>query len=290
MTGLMTRHSIIALGNGIFELILVFYAIIMGLNITVVEMGKHIFMSYIYFTMISNTVAALAVAFVIPYAVEGIRKKRFILPHWISILFFVAVNSISVVMVIIMAFMSWADPERAYGGPGLFTHLICPLLVIVSFFQIESGYKYKLRDCLMACVPFTIYVIVYFIMVVIIGEDNGGWPDIYGITGIMPPLISSVILLVIALVTSLLISRISNFLTEKRNDKLFLYWNKDVQPVEASIEAYGLGTMMARGMGKEGAQIPYDILEELAKRYDVNLSDLLKSFVKGLEVGMEEDR
>ena len=61
-----------------------------------------------------------------------------------------------------------------------------------------------------------------------------------------------------------------------------------MQPVEASIEAYGLGTMMARGMGKEGAQIPYDILEYLAERYHLKAEDLMKPFVKGLQTGLSE--
>ena len=101
----------------------------------------------------------------------------------------------------------------------------------------------------------------------------------------LPPFVAVPILLIYSCGTSFLIAKVSNYLKKKRNDKLFLYWDKDIQLVEVYIEAYGLGTMMAEKRDKESIEVPYDILEELAKRYDLDPSDLLKGFVKGLEVG-----
>ncbi len=36
-----------------------------------------------YFTVLSNIFSAVGAAFMIPYAVEGIRRKRFVLPRWV---------------------------------------------------------------------------------------------------------------------------------------------------------------------------------------------------------------
>ncbi len=74
-----------------------FFALMMGFNKMTFIYGANIFKSYIYFTIISNTMAAISVAFVIPFAVEGIRKSRFILPEWVSVLLFVSTSSISTV-------------------------------------------------------------------------------------------------------------------------------------------------------------------------------------------------
>ena len=43
-----------------------------------------------YFTALSNLVSAIAAAFMIPYAVEGIRKKHFMLPRYIVLFQFAA--------------------------------------------------------------------------------------------------------------------------------------------------------------------------------------------------------
>ncbi len=285
MSGLYKRNSVVALINGVLELIFVFFGIVLGLNKTVTELGENIFASFTYFTNISNTLAAISVAFVIPYAVEGIRKKRFTLPHWVSVLLFASANSVFIVMTVALLFMSWLSPDDAFGGGGVFTHVFCPIFIISSFLLIENGCKYTFRECILACVPFFSYLSVYLVMVVFIGYDNGGWRDLYHVMDYLPPFVAVPILLIYSCGTSFLIAKVSNFLKKKRKDKLFLYWDKDIQPVEVYIEAYGLGIMMAEKRDKESIEVPYDILEELAKRYDLDPLDLLKGFVKGLEVG-----
>ena len=81
LIGLMKKRSIIALCSGILELIFVFFALMMGFNKISIIYDTSVFQSYRYFTMISNTMAALSITFVIPSAVEGIRNNRFILPR-----------------------------------------------------------------------------------------------------------------------------------------------------------------------------------------------------------------
>lgn len=286
MTSLMRKRSIIALCSGIIELVLVFYALLQGYYKTTAVCGEDIFASYMYFTMITNTLAGISVAFVIPFAVEGIRYRRFTLPRWVSVMLFTSVNSITIVMVTVLGFLGRVAPEDAFGYGGIFTHIVCPILVIILFFQIEGGCRFTIKDCLFSCLPVTIYMAVYYVMVVIIGSENGGWRDIYYITDHLQPVLAVILGLIVAFSMSFILSRLSNYLSKRRKERAFRYWDKDVEPIEASIEAYGLGVAMAQNTNRERIWIPYEILEELACRYDLEASDLVKAFVKGLEVNM----
>lgn len=290
ITGFMRRRSIIALCAGIIELAGVFCGIILGLGRTARFSGDNLISAYIYFTMISNSLAAIAVAFSIPFAVEGIKTKRLILPRWVTVLMFISASSIAIVPLMVFSFMRWVPSDLAFGDGGVFTHIMCPLLVILSFFQIESGHRYTLSECVLACIPFNLYMIVYYIMVFLIGPDNGGWQDIYSIGEHINPLFVIPIGMILSFVISLIISKISNTLSENRKNNRFRYWTRDIEPVEVLVEAYGLGIMVSENIEQGTIQVPYDILEELARRYGIDPSKLAKAFFTGFEIGIKKNK
>ena len=104
LTVLLRRRSVIALCCGTITLMLSFYGIIAGVNRTIDVFHENGFTSFVYYTMISNTLAALSVAFVFPYAVEGVRKKRFVLPKWVAVMHYAATTSIAITMLFVLAF------------------------------------------------------------------------------------------------------------------------------------------------------------------------------------------
>ena len=287
LIGLMKKRSIIALCSGILELIFVFFALMMGFNKISIIYDTSVFQSYRYFTMISNTMAALSITFVIPFAVEGIRNNRFILPRWVSVLLFISTNSISIVLILVISLLRYTSPDEVFGNGGVYAHFVCPVLVLILFFQIEGGHQYKRRERILACLPFCLYLVVYYIMVVVVGKENGGWDDIYHVTGYISSFLSITIGTVVAYIMSLLISKLSNYLTVNRSEKKYSYLGKEAEPVEVLTEAYGLGIMMANNMDKEIIELPYDILEELSKRYDIAPSRIIRAFIKGLETGVK---
>lgn len=234
--------------------------------------------------MIANILAALSVSFVIPFAVEGIKKKRFVLPKWVAILHYISTTSIAIMLVFVLTFISWASPPYdAFGDSNLVMHIFCPILILISFFQIENRYTYTVRDCFIGCIPLYIYEIVYYIEVVLIGETNGGWKDIYHVQEHLSPIIAIPSLMLLGLETSCLIAVISNYLTKKREYKMFHYWKKkDIDPIEAKIEAYGLGNAMSRIKDENNIMIPIDILDYLSKKSNINTDELIKSYVTGL--------
>ncbi|MBQ9545038.1 MAG: hypothetical protein IJV00_07920 [Clostridia bacterium] len=282
LTILLRRRSAAALCCVILTLIIAFYSILTGVGITVGDLGLNWSFSFIYYTMLSNLFAALSAAFVFPYTVEGVRRKRFVLPEWAAVLYYVAASSIAVTMVFVFAFMSWNYPEEAFGGANLATHVICPILIILSFFQTESGRIFTFRDRLLGAVPFGIYSIVYLVEVEMIGEKNGGLPDVYHVKDMISPYLALPILLILAFGVSTAVALISNRITKKRNKKTFALWSDDLDPIEVKIEAYGLGRAAGRHGDRTGIQIPYDILSSLAQRYGADPEELLKAFIKGM--------
>ena len=281
LTNFYKHYSIIALFSGISSLFLSFYGIIAGVIRTIERMKANGFFAFAFFTMIANILASISVSFVIPFAVEGIKKKRLILPNWVAILHYMSTTSIVIMLVFVLAFISWSSPYDAFGDSNLVMHIFCPILILISFFQIENRYIYKVRDCFIGCIPIFIYEVVYYIEVVIIGETNGGWKDIYHIQEHLSPIIAIPLLMLLGLVISCLIAIISNHLTKKREYKMFHYWKKEIDPIEAKIEAYGLGNAMGRIKDEYNIMIPIDILDYLSKKSNINIDELIKSYVTG---------
>ena len=214
LTVLLRRRSVIALCCAVLTLMLAFYGVIAGVNRTVEVYHENGFTSFIFFTMLSNTFAALSAAFVFPYTVEGVRKKRFTLPKWVSVVHYMATVSITITMVVVLAFLSFVSPEEALGGANLVTHVFCPLLILISFFQMESGILFTWKERLLGILPFCLYLIVYLIEVAVIGEANGGWPDIYHILDFLPPFWAVLVALMFAFGTGTAVALLSNFLTK----------------------------------------------------------------------------
>lgn len=288
MTNLMKRRSVIALCAGLLTVILSFYGIIAGVNKTNTVLKKNGFLSFTYFTMISNTLAMLSAAFTIPFAVEGIRKKRFTLPRWIALMHYSAAICVTIMFFCVICFISWVSPDDAFGGSNIVTHIFCPVLILISFFQTEHEYIYTIKNQSLGMIPLCLYIIAYFIEVILIGEANGGWPDIYHIKEFLPVWLAILALFLFGLGISFMIRMISNRLTNIRRTKMFAIWKEDADPLEVRIEAYSLGVMVGSKGEKNNIQIPYDILEYLAEKHRLNVDDLTKPFMKGIIIGLDE--
>ncbi len=282
LTNFFRRRSIIALCCGICVLILSFYGMIAGVIRTITVKGRDGFSAFLYFTRLSNLLAMVSVSFLIPYAVEGIKKRRFVLPKWVAILHYLSATSIAIMMAFVFAFLSWTSPDNAFGGiQNIFLHIVCPILILISYFQIENQYQFSLKDCLIGCIPFYLYLVVYIIEVLFIGEANGGWRDLYHVQEYVSPVIIIPLLLLFGFVISCLVAWSSNYFVKKHKEKMFLCWNKDVDPTEAKIEAYGLGSMMSKIKDENNIVIPLDILGYLSEKAHLNTDDLIKSYMAG---------
>ncbi|HCA55099.1 MAG TPA: hypothetical protein DEO95_06420, partial [Ruminococcaceae bacterium] len=65
------------------------------------------------------------------------------------------------------------------GGTLFIVHVSTPLMALLSFILLETVCHIRIREMLLALLPMYGYGMLYFIMVRVIGEANGGWKDFY---------------------------------------------------------------------------------------------------------------
>ena len=80
---------------------------------------------------------ALATTMIIPFAIEGIQKKRLTYPKWAQRIHYAGVINTTLTMVFVLFVISWYDPLLAFGEENFFLHIVCPLLVLISFSNIS---------------------------------------------------------------------------------------------------------------------------------------------------------
>lgn len=242
-----------------------------------------------YFTILSNILSSCGAMFMLPYAVEGLRRKRFTMPRWISLFQYAGAVSIFITMFCAVTIISITlGPEFAFRGNNLWLHLIVPILAIVLFLAVETNYKLTKKDTLISLIPFWSYGIIYTVMVVIVGEDRGGWSDIYETTSRLPFWIVFIILFVIGYAAAIFLRKIHN-LTIDRNMRNFISRWDGLSPVELRVEVFGLGRYMSKHLDKSEIVIPMDIFELMSKNCGVSMEDLTAAYIKGVETGSYEE-
>lgn len=141
-----------------------------------------------FFTVLSNVFVAIVSFILLFYNVKNIINDTFILPKLIFALKFVA--TVSVALTFITAVLFLGPYVTFYGksyfsmftGNNFFMHLITPLLAIFGLIFCEQTDRFSFKNTFWGLLPTALYSIVYVIMVVFIGEENGGWNDFYGFT------------------------------------------------------------------------------------------------------------
>ena len=236
-----------------------------------------------YFTVDANAITAFATAMIIPYAIDGFRKKRFYCPKWAVMFYFCGTVCTTLIMVFATCVISLFDFEMAFRGTNFYLHAICPVLILISFFLIESYYSISIKDVLRCMLPVLIYAIIYVYKVIIIGVDNGGWEDIYYFTKNAPALVSFIAMMVITYLVALAVRSIYNKLSKYRIKKLSdNLWNEDVSDVEIKIELFGLGRFMGKKENKTYAILPLDIISIISDKYHIKKEDLIAAYTKGM--------
>ncbi|MBQ7588230.1 MAG: DUF1600 domain-containing protein [Lachnospiraceae bacterium] len=244
--------------------------------------------SFHYFTTISNLISAAGAMFMIPYAVEGIRRKRFTMPRWISLFQYAGAVSVFITMFCALTIISYTlGPVFAFTEDNFWLHLVNPVLAIILFLLVETDQKLTKRDTVLSLIPYWIYVIIYIIMVVYIGEERGGWEDIYNATSTVPLWIVFNLLILIGFAASIILRKLHNLIVDRSLKDLTSRW-EGYSSVELRIEAYGLGRKLSRRLDKNEIVVPIDIFRMMAQKCDVSIEDLTRAYIKGVEDGMNK--
>lgn len=282
LIALYNTRSFLAMVASITVMFSSTYAIVGGL-IKYALNNESIFNHFQYFTTDSNLLTLVAICMITPYAIEGYRKKRFSCPKWVAHFLYCGTTCVSLVMFFTIFFISWSNPELAFTGFNTFLHIICPILIIISFFMIESGYKYTIKDCFLCIIPIFIYELIYLVEVVFIGEANGGWADLYMVATYTPWWFSLPALTLIAFGLASLIAFVNNSLVDYRKKKLLsnLPDNNEYAPAALKIEFFGLGRYIGKFNRNSALELPMDLIDLISEKYNLGKEELTKIYVKG---------
>ncbi|MBQ6294067.1 MAG: hypothetical protein IJK77_09485 [Lachnospiraceae bacterium] len=197
--------------------------------------------TFCMFTVNSNILTALAMMLCIPYTVDGLRTGYYHLPDWVVILMHMAVTAISLNFLISLCILA---PVKGfaliYGGSRFFLHGVCPVLAILTFCFFICSHLIRLKESFLALIPVFIYAVLYFIMVVVIGEEHGGWNDFYGFATRLPVWIPAIVImpLTFGLATLLRLAHNKTCLNRRAKDaELYreAYSGKDLREVIAEM-------------------------------------------------------
>ena len=143
--------------------------------------------TFCMFTVNSNILAALSSFAIIPYAIDGIRKKEYSLPNWVVVFMMTGTTAVALTFLVSLFILS---PVKGFvlifTGSRFFLHGVCPILNILAFCLFVTSNKIKAKETFFSLIPVAIYAIIYFVMVVVITEANGGWSDFYGFATRIP--------------------------------------------------------------------------------------------------------
>ena len=147
--------------------------------------------TFCMFTVNSNILCGLGMIVVVPYTIDGMRKRDFNLPNWVVDLLFCGVTSVGLTFLVSLCILA---PVKGFvlifTGSRFFLHGLCPILAIIAFCFLMTGHVIKLKEALVSMSPVILYAMVYYFMVEILGPDNGGWDDFYGFFTRIPAWVS----------------------------------------------------------------------------------------------------
>ena len=193
--------------------------------------------TFCMFTVNSNILAALCSFTVIPYAIDGIRKKDYHLPNWVVV--FMLTGTVAVALTFLVSLFVLSPVKGfvlIFTGSRFFLHGVCPVLCILAFCMFVTSHKIKIAESFFALIPVALYAIVYFIMVVVISAERGGWDDFYGFATRMPLWISATVILPLTylIVTGIRLWHNYSYVRRRKNEvKIFLdyFEGKDTKEI-----------------------------------------------------------
>ncbi len=133
-----------------------------------------------FFTTDSNILAAVAAVVVMIFDIKIIRGKTEKIPQ--AAIFFKFAGT-ACLMITFLTSLFYLVPMYGFsfifGGTFFHMHMTAPLMSLFSLCLFEKSDRLSFIKSHLAYVPMAAYAAVYFVMVNVIGEANGGWRDLY---------------------------------------------------------------------------------------------------------------
>ncbi len=191
------RECLLALISALIVVLCTCVGVVMNLTTLHDENFDHMgIQTFCMFTVNSNILVAIGMGLVIPYAIDGLRNSYFHLPIWLVA--FLLAGTVAVTLTFLVSLFVLAPVKGfvlIFTGSRFFLHGVGPILAFIAFSFFISDHHISFIECLQALVPVFIYASVYYILAVVIGEENGGWNDFYGFNTYLPVYIPMLLLL-----------------------------------------------------------------------------------------------
>ena len=240
--------------------------------------------TFCMFTVNSNLLAAISSFAIIPYAIDGIRKKEYCLPDWVVVFMMTGTTSVALTFLISLFVLS---PVKGFvlifTGSRFFLHGVCPILNILAFCIFVTSHKVKVKELIYPLIPVAIYAIIYFVMVVVITEERGGWADFYGFATKIPIWISatSILPLTFGIAALLRLWHNHSFIKRRKNEaEIFLGYfdNKDAKEI-----LFEMGKARAKIQPCGDIIVPAFVVKKIVyfTESDLNLNDACRLYLDG---------
>lgn len=130
-----------------------------------------------YFTVDSNILCAASCVFSLIRTLRGNKAGG----KAVMLFRYAGTAAVTVTMMTVLLFLGpLYGYDSMFSRWNLWLHLLGPILAIVSFVWLERDGTFPEKKHLMiSMLPVIVYGVVYLVMVVMIGNDKGGWPDFY---------------------------------------------------------------------------------------------------------------
>lgn len=238
------------------------------------------------FTTLSNVLCATASILTIPFQIEGLRKNNYHLPRWIVDLFYIGTVGVSTtfLMAITAISITYGFSYAMILYSNLLFHTINPLIAIVIFTLINSDHNIKFYKSFIAIIPIFIYGMIYLVMAILIGNDNGGWRDVYCLNTVIPWPITYVIMFGICFGIANLLRILHNKRHKFIKDAIIRYYKEsndfDKEDIEEAVKTFAI--IQKNDYASGNLEVPVRILKIFKERYnsDKSLEELSSLFVK----------
>lgn len=159
-----------------------------------------------YFTVQSNLIAAVTAVFMLYFNIEGLVTGHVDVPYWMSVFKLTGATAVMLTFTVVMILLAPAvGLKLLMEGGSLYMHLITPLIAALTFIVFECTNTVDWYSLIFALIPVICYAILYFILVVIVKEEKGGWNDFYGFNKGGKWYVSCVVVIGMAAVLAILI-------------------------------------------------------------------------------------
>ena len=133
-----------------------------------------------YYTVDSNILLGVASLVV---AISGLMRLRSgkPLPKAVVLLKFCGTCVVLITFFTVIVFLGPVFGFAGmYANQSLYLHGVVPVLAALTLLILERGTEFSAWESLLSLIPTALYGTVYFIMVLAVGRENGGWEDFYG--------------------------------------------------------------------------------------------------------------